>query len=32
MLQAALFMFIAGAVLLLLLGRYPDFSRATAPR
>jgi hypothetical protein len=24
----ALFLFIAGAVLLLLLGRYPDFSKA----
>jgi MFS family permease len=27
-LQVALFLFIAGAVLLLLLGKYPDFSRA----
>jgi hypothetical protein len=27
-LGTALFLFIAGAVLLLLLGRYPDFSRA----
>jgi OFA family oxalate/formate antiporter-like MFS transporter len=27
-LQVALFLFIAGAVLLLLLGRYPDFSKA----
>ena len=30
MLQVALFMFVAGAVLLLTLGRYPDFSRAAA--
>jgi len=28
-LHVALFLFIAGAVLLLLLGRYPDFARRT---